>query len=217
VGVVVASASVASAGGPALESAGEPMTGTALVPLTRVGAIAEARMSNVGVSVSRSRSREPVAEVYVRARAAAAPTAPVATPSASATPTQKPAAAPAAPRATVSTSAFDAAAARIGLRGYARVVYSAVRSTYGITNLGGYRAGDPGDHGSGLAVDVMITSLAQGDAVAAYVIAHAAEFHVKYVIWRQRIWTPGGTWRAMADRGGATANHFDHVHVSVTG
>jgi hypothetical protein len=113
-------------------------------------------------------------------------------------------------------SAFDAAASRIGLRGYARVVYSAVRSTFGITNIGGYRPGDPRDHGTGHAVDVMITSKSQGDAVAAFVMAHAAEFHVKYIIWRQRIWYPGGSWHAMADRGSITANHYDHVHVSVT-
>ena len=117
----------------------------------------------------------------------------------------------------VSTSAFAAAAARIGLRGYARDVYSAVRTTFGITNIGGYRAGDPRDHGTGHAVDVMITSRGQGDEVAAFVMAHASEFHVKYIIWRQRIWFPGGSWKAMADRGGITANHYDHVHVSVLG
>jgi len=39
---------------------------------------------------------------------------------------------------------------------------------------------------------------------------------VKYIIWRQRIWFPGGSWKAMADRGGVTANHYDHVHISVT-
>ena len=56
-----------------------------------------------------------------------------------------------------------------------------------------------------------------GDEVAAFAMAHAAEFHITYIIWRQRIWSPGGSWRPMADRGGATANHFDHVHISVTG
>ena len=127
--------------------------------------------------------------------------------------TTKPAPAKTAP---YSGSAFAAAAAKIGLRGYARTVYSAVRSTFGITNIGGLRPGDPRDHGTGHAVDVMITSRAQGDAVAAFVMAHAGEFHVKYVIWRQRIWFPGGSWQGMSDRGGVTANHFDHLHVSVT-
>jgi hypothetical protein len=173
-----------------------------------------------GVVVSRSRSRESIEDIDEPEAAVVAPSAVIPT-EAPAAPSPAPAPAPAAPAApappkTVSTSAFDAAAARIGLRGYARVVYSAVRSTFGITNIGGYRAGDPRDHGTGHAVDVMITNRATGDAVAAYVIAHASEFHVKYIIWRQRIWFPGGSWKAMADRGGVTANHYDHVHISVT-
>lgn len=169
-----------------------------------------------GVVVSRSRSRESIEDIDEPEAAVVAPSAVIPT-EAPAAPSPAPAApaAPAPPK-TVSTSAFDAAAARIGLRGYSRVVYSAVRSTFGITNIGGYRAGDPRDHGTGHAVDVMITNRATGDAVAAYVIAHASEFHVKYIIWRQRIWFPGGSWKAMADRGGVTANHYDHVHISVT-
>jgi hypothetical protein len=62
----------------------------------------------------------------------------------------------------------------------------------------------------------MVPSRSAGDAVAAYVMAHAAELNVKYIIWYQRIWYPSsGTWKPMADRGGITANHMDHVHVSV--
>ncbi len=124
--------------------------------------------------------------------------------------------------ATARPGAYDglryAAAARlIGLGPHAAVVYSAVRSAFGITNIGGYRAGDTGDHGTGHACDIMITSQAQGDAVASFVMARAIEFHVTYVIWRQRIWFPGATaWRPMADRGSLTANHYDHVHVSVS-
>ena len=38
-----------------------------------------------------------------------------------------------------------------------------------------------------------------------------------YIIWRQRYYDirTGAGWRMMADRGGVTANHYDHVHVSV--
>ena len=38
-----------------------------------------------------------------------------------------------------------------------------------------------------------------------------------YIIWQQRYYDirTGGGWRMMSDRGGATANHYDHVHVSV--
>ncbi len=95
-------------------------------------------------------------------------------------------------------------------------VYSAVRSAFGLTNIGGLRPGDPLDHGSGRAIDVMITSKVQGDAVAAFVLAHAKEFNIKYVIWQQRSWKPErGAWRLMGDRGSPTQNHMDHVHISV--
>jgi hypothetical protein len=91
--------------------------------------------------------------------------------------------------------------------------------------VGCYRAGDPQDHGSGHACDFMESTggsmptaraIAHGTSVAQYAITHASRLGVKYVIWRQRIYdlrNPG--WRAMEDRGGITANHYDHVHVSV--
>jgi hypothetical protein len=34
------------------------------------------------------------------------------------------------------------------------------------------------------------------------------------VIWRQRI-NFGSGWKPMEDRGGVTANHFDHTHISM--
>ncbi|GAA1791525.1 hypothetical protein [Actinomadura chokoriensis] len=85
--------------------------------------------------------------------------------------------------------------------------------------------GDPQDHGTGHACDFMVTTggvmasgsaKAQGDRTADYAIAHASALGIKYVIWRQRIYdmrSPG--WRMMENRGGVTANHYDHVHVSV--
>lgn len=80
-----------------------------------------------------------------------------------------------------------------------------------MTNIGGYRAGDPGDHGSGKAVDIMVTG-SRGDQVASWLQQNAGRL---YIIWKQRIWHPGGSWESMSDRGDATQNHFDHVHVSV--
>ena len=113
------------------------------------------------------------------------------------------------------TSAYAGAGAALGLTPAAAAVYSAVRSTFGITNIGGRRPGDWGDHGTGRAVDVMISSSGQGDAVAAYIIANMGRLGVSYVIWRQRIWMSGtGGWRCMGERGSATANHDDHVHIS---
>ncbi|WP_192808981.1 coiled-coil domain-containing protein [Actinomadura montaniterrae] len=85
--------------------------------------------------------------------------------------------------------------------------------------------GDPQDHGTGHACDFMVTTggvmatgaaKAHGDATAAYAIAHASALGIKYIIWRQRIYdlrSPG--WRMMENRGGVTANHYDHVHISV--
>jgi hypothetical protein len=67
------------------------------------------------------------------------------------------------------------------------------------------------DHPAGLALDFMVPAI--GDRLADYVLAHRAELGVTYVIWRQRI-NLGSGWQAMADRGSATANHMDHVHVS---
>lgn len=85
-----------------------------------------------------------------------------------------------------------------------------------VSSYGGRRA-DPGsDHNSGNAVDVM-TSGATGDAITDYLIANKDKLNVKYVIWEQKIYASYTGWsgRAMEDRGSATANHYDHVHVSV--
>ncbi len=91
--------------------------------------------------------------------------------------------------------------------------------------IGCLRPGDPQDHGSGTACDFMESTggampaadrQAHGDQVAQFVIDNADRLGVKYVIWRQRIYdmrSPG--WSTMEDRGSATANHYDHIHVSV--
>ncbi|WP_338751123.1 hypothetical protein [Janibacter alittae] len=115
----------------------------------------------------------------------------------------------------VQTDGYAAQASAIGLGPNASAVYSAVRNQFpDMTNIGGYRAGDPGDHGSGRAVDIMVSG-ARGDQVAAWLQQNAGSLNIKYVIWKQRIWRPGSSWSAMEDRGSATANHYDHVHVSV--
>ena len=108
---------------------------------------------------------------------------------------------------------YDAGRAK-GLGDNAAKVYSAIRSNFGITNIGGYRAG-AGDHGAGKAVDVMVTG-SRGDAVAQWAINNMGAYDITYVIWKQRIWLAGSSgWRAMEDRGSVTANHYDHVHISV--
>lgn len=101
----------------------------------------------------------------------------------------------------------------------ARAVYRAVCAVFkgSVSSFGGYRAGDSGDHGSGRAVDIMVSG-DPGWAIVRYVQAHAEELHVSYVIYQQKIWmagNPTGRWKLMEDRGSRTANHYDHVHVSV--
>jgi hypothetical protein len=99
----------------------------------------------------------------------------------------------------------------------ADAVVSNVPGAASIT-LGGTRASvaDPGGHPSGLAVDYMVMADgALGDAIVAYHVAHWNELGVEYVIWKQRMMSsPGGPWKAMENRGSATANHMDHVHVN---
>ena len=92
----------------------------------------------------------------------------------------------------------------------------------GLTDIGGYRPGDPEDHGKGLAVDVMVPESSEiGDRVAKYAIDHIEENGISYIIWKQRfyapvdnIYGPANTWNEMPDRGSVTENHYDHVHVS---
>ncbi|WP_169701925.1 hypothetical protein [Janibacter terrae] len=116
----------------------------------------------------------------------------------------------------VTTSNYASEAAGLGLGPNAQKVYSAVRTQFpDMTDIGGYRAGDPGDHGSGRAVDIMVTG-ARGDQVNAWLQQHAGELNITYIIWQQRIWYPNGSSNMMEDRGDPTQNHYDHVHVSVS-
>lgn len=99
-----------------------------------------------------------------------------------------------------------------------------IAAKFGITNIGGYREGDPEDHGKGLAVDVMVpTNSELGDQVAQYAIDNMDRAGISYIIWKQQfympvdnIYGPANTWNQMPDRGGDTANHYDHVHISFT-
>ena len=88
-----------------------------------------------------------------------------------------------------------------------------------IKSYGGRRAGGGSFHGTGRAVDAMISG-ATGWKVARWVRANRKALGVSEVIYSRRIWTvqrSGDGWRTMSDRGNRTANHFDHVHISVYG
>ena len=96
-------------------------------------------------------------------------------------------------------------------------VYRAVCAKFpSVTRYGGNRGG--GDHGNGKALDIMVTG-STGDQIASFLQKHRSELGIHYLIWEQRIWRPStsGSWRGMSDRGSATANHMDHVHVSTYG
>ncbi len=108
-----------------------------------------------------------------------------------------------------------------GLTADAVRVYRAVCAAFPqVTSYGGLRPGDSGEHGTGQALDIMTSDQALGDAIAAWVIDHRSELGVSEVLWSQQIWTVeriSEGWRTFTDRGSATANHEDHVHVTVYG
>ena len=99
------------------------------------------------------------------------------------------------------------------------VVYNAVTARWSFSSIGGYRANSLSNHQLGGAIDFMLTpgkDSAKGWAVAKWLAANAQAFEIDHIIFEQHIWTPRTpVWRSMADRGGTTANHYDHVHVSV--
>lgn len=125
--------------------------------------------------------------------------------------------APAPPTGISSAECSKNPSLEASLQANAAAAYRAVCAAFGsVSSFGGYRAGDSGDHGSGRALDIMVTGEA-GWEIARYLQANAAELGVSYVIFEQRIWLRGDAlddWEWMEDRGGATANHWDHVHVS---
>lgn len=98
-----------------------------------------------------------------------------------------------------------------------------ITNLFGITSFSGYRPGDSGDHGKGLAIDFMVpVSSALGDQIAEYAVQNMASRGINYIIWKQRFYAPydskygpAYTWNQMPDRGSVTENHYDHVHVSM--
>ena len=98
-----------------------------------------------------------------------------------------------------------------------------IANLFGITSFSGYRPGDSGDHGKGLAIDFMVpVSSALGDQIAEYAVQNMVSRGINYIIWKQRFYAPydskygpAYTWNPMPDRGSVTENHYDHVHVSM--
>lgn len=129
-------------------------------------------------------------------------------------------AAPAAPDyASIAASKSE----NTGLQPQTAAFKEEVANLFGITSFSGYRPGDSGDHGKGLAIDFMVpVSSALGDQIADYAIQSMASRGISYIIWKQRFYAPfdskygpAYTWNPMPDRGSITENHYDHVHVSM--
>jgi hypothetical protein len=94
-------------------------------------------------------------------------------------------------------------------------------------DIGCYRPGNDGEHPLGRACDFMLSSggvmpdassIQKGYDIAAWAQANASRLGIMYIIYRQRIWDirmASSGWVPMPDRGSITANHYDHVHISV--
>jgi uncharacterized protein YgiM (DUF1202 family) len=88
----------------------------------------------------------------------------------------------------------------------------------------GYRNDPSSDHYSGRALDLMLPNYttasgkALGAKVAAWGVANLKQYGIDYVIYNQHIYSgrrASEGWRLMADRGSDSANHKNHVHISV--
>jgi hypothetical protein len=86
-----------------------------------------------------------------------------------------------------------------GLVPNAKALAAYIIATYpGVQTIGGVRADSLPDHPSGHAIDIMIGSdMGLGDAINADVQSQGGRFGVAYTMWR-------------------VANHFNHVHVTVS-
>ena len=118
-----------------------------------------------------------------------------------------------------------AKAENAGLQPQTAAFKEEIANLFGITSFSGYRPGDSGDHGKGLAIDFMVPESSElGDKIAEYTIQNMASRGISYIIWKQRFYAPfdskygpANTWNPMPDRGSVTENHYDHVHVSMNG
>ena len=118
-----------------------------------------------------------------------------------------------------------AKAENAGLQPQTAAFKEEIANLFGITSFSGYRPGDSGDHGKGLAIDFMVPESSElGDKIAEYAIQNMASRGISYIIWKQRFYAPfdskygpANIWNPIPDRGSVTENHYDHVHVSMNG
>ena len=206
--VVEATTEVAT---PAEGSAAETTTGA----VAEVSAPVEEPVAETPVVEETTTTEAPVTETVTEAQSAPSTYQAEASQASSAT-----YAAPAAPDyASIAASKSENA----GLQPQTAAFKEEIANLFGITSFSGYRPGDSGDHGKGLAIDFMVpVSSALGDQIADYAIQNMASRGISYIIWKQRFYAPypskygpAYTWNPMPDRGSVTENHYDHVHVSM--
>lgn len=206
--VVEATTEVAT---PTEESAAETTTGA----VAEVSAPVEEPVAETPVVEETTTTEAPVAETATETQSTPSTYQAEASQASSAT-----YAAPAAPDyASIAASKSENA----GLQPQTAAFKEEIANLFGITSFSGYRPGDSGDHGKGLAIDFMVpVSSALGDQIADYAIQNMASRGISYIIWKQRFYAPfdskygpAYTWNPMPDRGSVTENHYDHVHVSM--
>lgn len=124
------------------------------------------------------------------------------------------------------TAAELADPAMKGLTDHTKKMKVVLAKKFEITSFSMFRAGDDDGtghgHNTGMSVDFMVpVGSAKDDELSEYITKNMKELGVYYVIWNQRfympqhnIYGPANTWNLMLDRGGVTANHYDHEHVS---
>jgi peptidoglycan DL-endopeptidase CwlO len=91
-----------------------------------------------------------------------------------------------------------------------------------------WRSGGSGEHPKGRACDFAVASSGSfgttasggartyGNNLANFFIKNASRLGVLYVIWFREIWLPSSGWRSYSGSGSPSAEHTDHVHLSVT-
>jgi hypothetical protein len=88
------------------------------------------------------------------------------------------------------------------------------------------RSASFGEHPKGRACDFAVATSgfgptatganrSYGDRLAAFFIANSDRLGVLYVIWFRRIWMPGVGWGPYSGGGSPSADHTNHVHLSV--
>jgi hypothetical protein len=113
----------------------------------------------------------------------------------------------------------------------AKALLSLLINTWGGRSSGisrGCKTGGRSEHKEGRALDWHMSAKKAKDRrqvskALRWITANHGEvarrLGIMYVIWNQQIWStyyPELGWRKMADRGSATANHKDHVHISLS-